>query len=111
MTLRRTYSSIVKAALAGDTPRAGETLTESEASIMEHLYAQIRANGYQPSLREIGDAIGYIHPSSVMYHVRNLYAKGYLAPQGNSGRSRNTVLILRPDGRPFTGFVDKGDAT
>lgn len=100
-------SSAIAVVRSGETPWVGEPLTDDERAVLDFVYSEIRDNGYQPSLSEIADAFGYSQASSAMHHVARLYLKGYLAPQPDRGRSRNFVLLRRPDGRPFNGFVER----
>lgn len=104
---RRTFSDTMKAVRSGDIPRLGEPASGAERRLLEYLYRAIRDRGYQPSLREMADELGYENPSGPMYHMIGLYQKGYLAPQVGRGRSRNTVLLKRPDGSPFNGFTER----
>lgn len=55
-----------------------EVLTVRQAAILDFIETTVRAQGYPPTLREIGTAVGLSSPSSVRYQVVTLEAKGYL---------------------------------
>lgn len=53
-------------------------LTPRQREILEYIRRQIRDNGYPPSVREIGEAIGLSSSSTVHGHLARLEEKGYL---------------------------------
>jgi repressor LexA len=55
-----------------------EHLSERQSSILEFLSAYFHENGYPPSIREIGAAVGISSTSVVAYNLRRLEEKGYL---------------------------------
>jgi repressor LexA len=66
----------------------------------------VRSNGYVPSLREIGQAVGLASTSSVSYQLSVLAKKGYLTRE--AGRPR-TAVIRTPGQRQFdTGSAGPG---
>ena len=51
--------------------------------IVEFVNAFIAENGYSPSVREIGEAVGLRSTASVSYHLQALQEKGvFQAPAG-----------------------------
>ncbi len=56
----------------------GTKLTPRQREILEYIRRQIRDNGYPPSVREIGEAIGLSSSSTVHGHLARLEEKGYL---------------------------------
>jgi repressor LexA len=71
-----------------DDPDQG--LTRRQHEIIQIIKASVRANGYAPSYREIGERVGLSSPSSVAYQVAELKKKGYL--RSAAKRSRTTVV-------------------
>lgn len=53
-------------------------LTVRQRRIMEVIRERVREQGYPPSVREIGEAVGLSSPSSVAHQLRVLQEKGYL---------------------------------
>ena len=68
----------------------------------------IAENGYSPSVREIGEAVGLRSTASVSYHLQNLQAKGVLLSPGAKGRKRALVTATRPGHIPVLGVVTAG---
>ena len=64
--------------------------------IMEYVNEFIQENGYSPSVREIGAAVGLRSTASVSYHLQALQDKGLLASPGAKGRKRALVTGARP---------------
>ncbi len=67
-----------------------------------------RDNGYPPSVREIGSAVGLSSTASVSYHLRILEERGLLLPSGAKGRKRAIVTASRPGHIPVVGVVTAG---
>ena len=53
-------------------------LTERQREILDFIEAQMRARGYPPSVREIGEAVGLTSTSTVHAHLGTLQRLGYL---------------------------------
>src|SRR5947209_17977730 len=54
------------------------SLTERQREILEVIEAHMRARGYPPSVREIGEAVGLTSSSTVHAHLSTLQRLGYL---------------------------------
>src|SRR5947209_8601595 len=54
------------------------SLTERQREILEVIEAHMRARGYPPSVREIGEAVGLTSTSTVHSHLLTLQQLGYL---------------------------------
>ena len=76
--------------------------------ILEYVNQFSQANGYAPSVREIGQAVGLRSTASVSYHLRQLQEKGALADSGAKGRKRAIVTAGRPGQIPIIGVVTAG---
>ncbi|MFA9432813.1 transcriptional repressor LexA [Egicoccus sp. AB-alg2] len=60
-------------------------LTRQQERVLRAIHEHVALRGYQPSIREIADALGLRSAGSVHFHLRNLEAQGYLtrsAPRG-----------------------------
>ena len=53
-------------------------LSERQASILKFISRHCRDNGYPPTVREIGIAVGLASPSTVHAHLAKLEAAGYI---------------------------------
>ena len=53
-------------------------LTPKQQQIYQFIRASTQANGYPPTLREIGQQVGVRSPSTVKYHLDNLRTLGLL---------------------------------
>lgn len=55
-----------------------EALTERQRQVLQFIKDEIRAKGYPPSVREIGEAIGLSSSSTVHGHLARLEEKGFI---------------------------------
>jgi repressor LexA len=51
-------------------------LTKRQAAVLRAIRQAIRVNGYPPTLRQIGDAVGHINVNAVRRHLWALEKKG-----------------------------------
>ncbi len=76
--------------------------------ILEFVNTFVQENGFAPSVREIGAAVGLRSTASVSYHLQQLQAKGLLQSPGAKGRKRAIVTAQRPGQIPVVGTVTAG---
>ena len=76
--------------------------------ILEYVNQFVQENGYAPSVREIGAAVGLRSTASVSYHIQALQDKGLLQSPGEKGRKRSIVTGARPGQIPVIGVVTAG---
>ena len=76
--------------------------------ILDYVNQFVQENGYSPSVREIGAAVGLRSTASVSYHLQALQDKGLLASPGAKGRKRALVTGARPGQIPIIGVVTAG---
>ena len=86
-------------------------LTPKQQQIYQFIRASTQANGYPPTLREIGQQVGVRSPSTVKYHLDNLRTLGLL--QWDGGKTRSITLpkddmMPGPDQVPVLGNVAAG---
>ncbi|MEX2466313.1 MAG: transcriptional repressor LexA [Gemmatimonadota bacterium] len=72
------------------TPQAA-SLTEIERKILDFMVQYLRANTYQPSIREIGRRFGIKSTKTVSEHLQALSEKGFL--ERDSSRSRGVRIL------------------
>jgi repressor LexA len=56
----------------------GPMVTDRQRAILEYLHEYIEQNGYPPTVREIGEAVGLRSPSTVHAHLAQLERAGLL---------------------------------
>ncbi len=76
--------------------------------IMDYVNQFIQENGYSPSVREIGAAVGLRSTASVSYHLQALQQKGLLQSPNAKGVKRALVTGARPGQIPVVGVVTAG---
>ena len=76
--------------------------------ILSFVNEFVQENGFAPSVREIGAAVGLRSTASVSYHLNQLQEKGLLQSPGAKGRKRAIVTARRPGQIPVVGVVTAG---
>ncbi len=71
-------------------------LQERQQRILEVIEDAVRTQGYPPTVREIGAAVGLCSPASVQGHLSALEAMGYIR-RGSS--KRRALEVVRPSER------------
>lgn len=82
--------------------------SDKAEQILDYVNQFVMQNGYAPSVREIGAAVGLRSTASVSYHLRQLQEKGLLQEPGAKGRKRAIVTAQRPGQIPVIGVVTAG---
>ena len=82
--------------------------SDKAEKILEYVNAFVQENGYAPSVREIGAAVGLRSTASVSYHIQALQEKGLLSGPGEKGRKRALSTGIRPGQIPVIGVVTAG---
>ena len=67
-----------------------EKLTEKQNLVLDFLKKSIASNGFPPTVREIGKALGLRSPATVQVHLDTLADKGYI----KKGDSKNRAIEL-----------------
>lgn len=76
--------------------------------ILDYVNRFVQENGYAPSVREIGAAVGLRSTASVSYHLQALQKKGALQTPDAKGRKRAIVTNVRQGQIPVVGVVTAG---
>ncbi len=76
--------------------------------ILDYVNRFVQENGYAPSVREIGAAVGLRSTASVSYHLQALQERGIIAAPTAKGRKRAIVTTARPGQIPVVGVVTAG---
>jgi repressor LexA len=72
----------------------GAPLTARQRQVLDFIDEYMRENGFPPSVRDIGDAIGLSSPSTVHAHLAALQDKGYM--QRDTAKPRAIILGFDP---------------
>ncbi|KWV30188.1 transcriptional repressor LexA [Micromonospora rifamycinica] len=73
--------------VSGFPDPAAVDLTARQRRILEFIRSWVERHGYPPSVREIGEAVGLVSPSSVAYQLKELEKKGFLRRDPNRPRA------------------------
>ena len=68
-------------------------LPERQQKILRVIEDAVRDQGYPPTVREIGAAVGLCSPASVQGHLASLEAKGYIR---RGSAKRRALEVIRP---------------
>lgn len=82
-------------------------LRERQQRILEVIEDAVRSQGYPPTVREIGAAVGLCSPASVQGHLSTLEELGYIR-RGSS--KRRALEVVRPTGREAVSVDDDSPA-
>lgn len=72
--------------------RRRKSLSDKQMAILEVIQRAIARNGYPPSMREIGDAVGLKSLSSVTHQLGQLELSGYL--RRDPGKTRAMEVLI-----------------
>ncbi|PJJ61329.1 transcriptional repressor LexA [Compostimonas suwonensis] len=76
------------------TTRRRKNLSGKQLAILEAIQRSISVQGYPPSMREIGDAVGLSSLSSVTHQLNQLELSGYLRRDPNRPRALEVLIDL-----------------
>lgn len=82
--------------------------SDKAEKIVEFVQRFTQENGFPPSVREIGAAVGLRSTASVSYQLQQLQEKGLLQSPGEKGRKRTVVAVQRSGCIPVVGVVTAG---
>jgi repressor LexA len=81
----------------------GSDLSARQRKILAFIRDWVERHGYPPSVREIGEAVGLVSPSSVAYQLKELERKGFLRRDPNRPRA----VDVRPPSEPTDDEEDR----
>lgn len=64
-----------------------EKLTSKQNMVLDYLKQSIAKNGYPPTIREIGEALGLSSPATIHAHLNTLESKGYIRKRNSKNRA------------------------
>lgn len=84
-------------------------LSTMQQKIYDYIAACIREQGYPPSVREIGEAVGLKSPSTVHFHLKHLEEAGMIEKGAGKGRAITLTEPAVPENQvPIVGNVAAG---
>ena len=84
-------------------------LAHMQQRIYDYIVSCIREQGYPPSVREIGEAVGLKSPSTVHFHLKHLEEAGVIEKGAGKGRAIALTEPEVPEDRvPIVGNVAAG---
>ena len=84
-------------------------LSNMQKKIYDYIVACVREQGYPPSVREIGEAVGLKSPSTVHFHLKHLEEAGVIEKGAGKGRAITLTTPPIPEDRvPVVGNVAAG---
>ncbi|MEA4814363.1 MAG: transcriptional repressor LexA [Oscillospiraceae bacterium] len=78
-----------------------------QMQIYRYIVDCVKAQGYPPSVREIGLAVGLKSPSTVHFHLKNLEEAGYIEKGAGKGRALRPIKDIGEVGAQRTEPVKK----
>lgn len=83
-------------------------LSKMQQKIYAYIVECIRQQGYPPSVREIGEAVGLKSPSTVHFHLKHLEEAGVIEKGVGKGRAITLTSPPVEDRVPIVGNVAAG---
>ena len=84
-------------------------LSTMQMRIYDYIVSCIQAQGYPPSVREIGEAVGLKSPSTVHFHLKHLEEAGVIEKGAGKGRAITLTAPPVPEDKvPIVGHVAAG---
>ena len=70
-----------------------KNISTKQLSVLEYIYKTVNAQGYPPTVREIGSAIGLSSTSTVHGHIDRLQKNGFLEKDPNKPRALEVTKL------------------
>jgi repressor LexA len=71
-------------------------MTEAQEKVYDCVVEYIDDNGYAPTVRQIGEILGYSSTATVQQHLKALVEKGYLSGAGRTLRPESGAGVGDP---------------
>ena len=71
-------------------------MTKMQQKIYDYIARTLKEQGYPPSVREIGEAVGLKSPSTVHFHLKHMEELGVINKSGRKGRA---ITLAQPPER------------
>lgn len=77
------------------------TISVRDEEVLDFIIWYTKQNGWAPSVREIGTALGMNSPSTVQAHIVSLRGAGYIE-RGEIGSPRTIRVVKHPRNEAWT---------
>jgi len=85
-------------------------LTERQKKVLGAIEEFILAQGYSPTIRQLGEILNIVNPSAVFKHTQSLEKKGYLERMKGELKLKGFPALLENQTRvPLVGLVPAGE--
>jgi len=95
---------------APERTRRRTSLSDKQLAILEVIQRAVSTQGYPPSMREIGDAVGLSSLSSVTHQLNQLELSGYLRRDPNRPRALEILIEMPSSDDSVENSTPVGDA-
>jgi len=95
---------------APERTRRRTSLSDKQLAILEVIQRAVSTQGYPPSMREIGDAVGLSSLSSVTHQLNQLELSGYLRRDPNRPRALEILIEMPSSDDSIENATPVGDA-
>jgi repressor LexA len=86
----------------------GDDLTSKQKDVYNYIRDRIRARGYGPTVREIGERFNITSPNGVMCHLKALERKGFILRDPKRSRAIQVLEDKPSEGLPLLGRIAAG---
>lgn len=86
----------------------GDDLTSKQKDVYNYIRDRIRARGYGPTVREIGERFNITSPNGVMCHLKALERKGFILRDPKRSRAIQVLEDSPSEGLPLLGRIAAG---
>ena len=86
--------------------RDANGLNDRERDILKFIEEQVNKNGYPPSVREIGKAVGLSSTATVHGYLNALETKGFIKKENQKGRTLKLLKGGKIEGQTSIGSVE-----
>ena len=83
-------------------------INKREKAILKFIEKQIMTDGYPPSVREIGKAVGLSSTATVHGYLARLDEKGYIKKQNNANNGEIVVALIEDEATVKTFYKENG---
>jgi len=85
-----------------------DQLTTRQREVLDFIRDKMKARGYGPTVREIGEEFDIMSPNGVMCHLKALEKKGIITREPNMSRAITLTDLAKDDGFPLVGQIAAG---
>ncbi len=92
---------ILKKYMCGERGSDMAQMTKMQQRIYDYIAEALQRQGYPPSVREIGEAVGLKSPSTVHFHLKHMEELGVLSKGAGKGRALTLAQLPHASDAPI----------